>query len=358
MQLVSLILILTMFLALSSGLIIFLGVERGHRLRGALYLLAMVCFSIMLLNRPGRLTEVILSVIWVIYVAYIVLMVKKSHRTMAARGWTLMLLTVGILGGIALLFSVVLPGVGVHVEWITPYIVGLMIVGDYFTVLKYEIISLKTIALKLWTYAVFFVVGVCGYMLIFVGIGVWLFHIEMTSDILALSFIMVVIVGVILPVVNEMYLKIRVFIATDKLDTVYLVKRLNKMAAQNVDLVELARTLARYMRFEYVGIIVGGKLYGSSSSVKLSREQMVELGLMEVEKDGVWMKVEGRMKSMLEERHIAKMAALRDAKGKIFGQMLVGRPRGKSEMLKVDLDEINTVVNLVASIVDSKEKIR
>lgn len=355
MQLISLIFVIIMMLSLASGIIIFLGVEKGYRLRGAMYLLAMVGFSIMLLSRIGNFMENILAVIWLFYLAYIAFMVRKSKKTMVSRGWMMMLSTVGILGGASVLFSVALPHFNVHLEWITPFLVWLMILGHYFIVLKYEIISLKILALRAWTYAIFGSVAIISYMLIFTGIGTGLFHIEMSGDILALSLIMIIIVCMILPVINEMYMKIRIFISTDKLDTVYLVKKLNKLATRNVSLSELSQTLARYARFEYVGIILGSKVYGSKPQ-KFSREQIVEIGLLETEKDSVWLKLSGHAKKYLAEKEIIRVAELRDIKGVCIGQLLIGRPRGKSDILKADLDELDAVVNLIASIVDSKEK--
>ena len=356
MQLISLILVIIMMLSLASGIIIFLGVEKGYRLRGAMYLLAMVGFSIMLLNRIGNTMENILAVVWLFYLAYIMFMVKKSKRTMTSRGWTMMLSTVGLLGGACVLFSVVLPHFDVHLEWITPFLVWLMILGHYFIVLKYEIISLKTLALRAWTYAVFGSVAIISYMLIFTGIGTGLFHIEMSGDILALSLIMIIIVCMVLPVVNEMYMKIRIFISTDKLDTVYLVKRLNKLATQNISLEDLSRVLARYMRFEYVGIALKNKVHGSHPQ-KFTREQLTELNLLDTEKDSVWLVFSGHVKAWAREKEITRIAELRNAKGISFGQLLIGRPRGKSDIFKADLDELNAVINLVASIVDSKEKV-
>ena len=134
-----------------------------------------------------------------------------------------------------------------------------------------------------------------------------------------------------------------------------LVKKLNKLATRNVSLSELSQTLARYARFEYVGIILGSKVYGSKPQ-KFSREQIIEIGLLETEKDSVWLKLSGHAKKYLAEKEIIRVAELRDIKGVCIGQLLIGRPRGKSDILKADLDELDAVVNLIASIVDSKEK--
>ena len=51
---------------------------------------------------------------------------------------------------------------------------------------------------------------------------------------------------------------------------------------------------------------------------------------------------------------INAVAELQDAKGKTFGQILVGKPQGKMGFERRDLIQLEMIVNLVAAMIDTK----
>ena len=52
------------------------------------------------------------------------------------------------------------------------------------------------------------------------------------------------------------------------------------------------------------------------------------------------------------------VAELRNAKGKPFGQLVVGKPLGKSTFERRDLLQLEMIINLVATVIDSEKHLR
>ena len=49
---------------------------------------------------------------------------------------------------------------------------------------------------------------------------------------------------------------------------------------------------------------------------------------------------------------------MKNAKGKPFGQLIVGRPLGKASFERRDLVQLEMIINLVATVIDSEKHIR
>ena len=52
------------------------------------------------------------------------------------------------------------------------------------------------------------------------------------------------------------------------------------------------------------------------------------------------------------------VAELCNAKGKAFGQIIVGRPLGKTNFDRRDLLQLEMIINLVATVIDSEKHLR
>ena len=60
----------------------------------------------------------------------------------------------------------------------------------------------------------------------------------------------------------------------------------------------------------------------------------------------------------MDETNLKAVAELYNAKGKPFGQIIVGKPLGKSTMEHRDLIQLEMIINLVASVIDSGKHLR
>ncbi len=106
------------------------------------------------------------------------------------------------------------------------------------------------------------------------------------------------------------------------------------------------------MHFEYIGILIGGKLYGSDGrAIPEDTLKLVEkLGNPE---QGIWQEFDEKNEDW-RKLDFSAVAALRNASGKTFGQVIVGKPLGKNSFSRRDLVQVETIINLAAIIIDSK----
>ena len=127
------------------------------------------------------------------------------------------------------------------------------------------------------------------------------------------------------------------------------------MATEDVDLDELSKFLARNLHFGYIGMIVGGRLYGSKpiTAKRTELRPLTELGEPEY---GIWQDLDGEAKLLCDRLGVKAVAELRNAKGESFGQILVGRPLGKLGFERRDLIQLEAIVNLVAAIIDTRAR--
>lgn len=225
----------------------------------------------------------------------------------------------------------------------------------YLEVIKYRFFDVRNAIVKVWNYVTLASCAVIVYVIFYYFIAKELFHFHVNSDAIAINMIMILILVVILPILNGLNTAINARVLVQRVDLTYVIKRLNFLATHNVKLASLAAFLAKNLHFKTVGIVVDGKLYASSKKMRLSKDEISSIAKLK-DSDGVWQKISGKTEKTLNERGIKAVAVMRDAKGHPFGQVLIGQPMGKIDFEKRDLNEVSAILNLVASIVDSKNK--
>ena len=80
--------------------------------------------------------------------------------------------------------------------------------------------------------------------------------------------------------------------------------------------------------------------------------------MLEAAEGGIWQKIDGKNKKLFERLNLKAVAELRNAKGRSFGQILVGKPVGKMSFERKDLIQLEMIVNLVASVIDSEKHLK
>lgn len=285
----------------------------------------------------------------------------KHARTKRARSADYVLLGgLSVAGVVSLIFNIVLPISGEYgLIWVGPLTIGIVMISYFYAILRYRVVSISTGFLKTFAYVVTMAAGVMLYMLIFYLIFTALFKIPNPSaSILVLNFIMIIIVLLLIPVINEVTASIRSMIMVGQVDIAYVIKKLNKLATRNVDLRELAGFLADHLHFAYIGFIINGKLYGSKS-LAMSADEILQITHMKSTARGeVWQEPNKSVQKVLDELDLKAVAELRNAKGKAFGQIIVGKPLGKSSFERRDLIQLEMIINLVATVIDSEKHIR
>ncbi|MBR1801696.1 hypothetical protein IJ768_00500 [Candidatus Saccharibacteria bacterium] len=236
-----------------------------------------------------------------------------------------------------------------------PIAMGLLLILCYYAILRHNFILLSKKSLKFISYVVIVTTAAAAYMLIFSAIVTFLFKIErLSSEIYILNFLMITILLFILPITHEISQSVHSFIIKDEEYLVHLFGRMSKMYA-HADADKLAKFVARNLHLTYVGIVIDKKVHGSKNLDFSSAEIKLIKNLRDPEHD-VWQELDSGTKIMLENHKIAAVAAMRESKGKTFGQMLIGLPRGKNELEKADREQIAQIVNFIAAMIDSRSK--
>jgi len=284
---------------------------------------------------------------------------KHSGSKKVRNGDYILLAGLTISGVLSATFDLLLPLMGNYASiWVGPLSVSISMLAYFYAILKYRIISVSVRWLRVMAYMVVMSTGAAIYMLIFYLIFTALFKIPNPStSILVLNFIMIVIVLLLIPVINEITASIRSMISVGQVDLAYVIKKLNKIATKNVDLRELAGFLADHLHFAYIGFLINGRLYGSKA-LAMSADEIKEIGKLKDAGAGVWQEPNEKVEGILKELDLQAVAELKNAKGKPFGQLIVGRPLGKSDFARRDLVQLEMIINLVATVIDSEKHIR
>lgn len=261
-----------------------------------------------------------------------------------------------ILSGV---FNLILPPVTYSLIWVGPMSFAVVAIVYFYAALKYRIVSIASHWLRLLAYGVTMLSGVMIYMVIFYLVFTALFKIPNPSGaILALNFLMIVIVLLLVPVINEVNAAVKSAISVGQVDIAYVVKKLNRVASKNVDLRDLAGFLADHLHFSYIGFIINGRLYGSKALGMSSEELKHITHLRSTARGGVWQEPNKSVQKVFDDLGLRAVAELRNAKGRPFGQLVVGKPLGKSTFERRDLIQLEMIINLVAAVVDSEKHIR
>ncbi len=257
-------------------------------------------------------------------------------------------------------FDLVLPlWVRYDLIWVGPLSISITVIAFFYTAIKYRIISIATRWLHVMAYVVILSAGTAIYMVIFYVIFTALFKIPNPSaSILVLNFIMIVIVLLLIPVIQEANASIRSLIQTGQVDIAYVVKKLNHLATRNVDLRDLAGFLADHLHFAYIGFIINGRVYGSKSLAFSPAELSGIAHLKPSTRSEIWQEPNKTVQKTFDELGLYAVAELRNAKGKPFGQIIVGKPIGKSNFERRDLLQLEMIINLVATVIDSEKHLR
>lgn len=296
----------------------------------------------------------------VITVETTVMMAAFLYHTIKARskniriGNLFILITLCIAGGLSLVFDIILPAMGNYTDiWPGPLGMGVMVIAIYYAILRYRLMHLASTWLRILSYIILTASASVIYMVIFFLIFTALFKIPNPSpSIFILNFIMIVIVLLLTPVMTEANAFINSLISTGQVDLAYIVKKLNKMAT-NVDLNELADFLADHLHFSYIGFLVDGRIYGSGP-LALSTGEIREVSRLKTPEKGIWQEFNQPVSEAFHRLDINAVAQLNNAKGKPFGQILVGKPQGKMTFEHRDLVQLEMIINLVAALIDTK----
>lgn len=284
----------------------------------------------------------------------------KSARLKRVRQGDLFFIGGWIIAGIiAATFNMALPLFRYDLIWVGPLALGLLAIVFYYVLLKFRTVSVSSNSLKILSSIIMMFGGAIVYMLIFYIIFTALFKIPNPStSVLVLNFLMIVILLLLMPVIREITASINSLIQVGQVDIAYVIKKLNHLATRNVDLRDLASFLADHLHFAYIGFIINGRLYGSKPLTMSPSELSTIAHLKPSTSQELWQKPNKTVQKTFDELSLKAVAELRNAKGKPFGQIVVGKPLGKATFERRDLIQLEMIINLVATVIDSEKHLR
>ena len=341
----------------------------GAGLIGLIIYQPALLYSDFTLSNSGNIVNLVNGWFYYVYLTYFVAItsaflalliyriIKTRNKGLRA-GLNILLVGGAVTGTVSLIFDLLMPfWVRYDLIWVGPLTISATIIAHYYSILRYKVLSLSTTWLRILSYVILMSSAAIIYMIIFFIIFTALFKVPNPSpSIFLLNFIMVAAVLLMMPVFNESTAFIRSLVQTDKVDLAYVVKKLNQTANdKRVNLTELADFLATYLHFNYIGLFVRGRLYGSSS-MPVTVDELKQISLLKhPEKGGIWQNYNQPVAEIANRLEIRAIAELNDDKGKTFGQILVGKPTGKMNFDRKDLAQLEMIINLVAMIAEKKK---
>lgn len=323
--------------------------------------------SIELSENFGNIVHIEKSWFYLIYGAYFCITVGlymlgllyttyKAKSTNIKKANSMVFIGFSITGVIALIFDLILPYFGKYdTIWIGPLAMCVAWVFHYYAILRYHLINLSGRWLKYLSHIIIMSSAAIIYLTIFFIVFIAIFKVPSPSTaVIVLTSIMVIVVLLLFPVLSEISDYVRSLASVQDIDIVYIVKKLNLISKDYINYPELADFLAEHLHFQYIGIIVDKKLYGSCP-IKISSEKITKIANSRTPARGVWLALDDAEKADLKSHGIEAVAILRGGNGEVVGKIMFGRPMGNITFANRDSRPIETTLTLIASAISAEK---
>ena len=285
------------------------------------------------------------------FCAFLIHQIMHEKSKQARKGLLFFLIGLSVAGFLSLIFDIILPPTRYDLIWVGPLTIGLVIIGFYYAILRFKMITLKASWLRVMSYVVVMGSALIVYLLIFHLIFSALFKIANPSfQVILLNFIMIAIVLLLTPAISEIFALTKSWVMTKQINIVYIVKKITALNRKQIDLREMAGFLAEHMHFDNVGFLVNGRFYGSDD-FRMTAAALEEIEKLRKPERGIWQVVPKTREMQTAE--ISRVGVLTNTNGDVIGQMIIGKPLTKTSLSRQDLTEIEMIVNLMAVVVEN-----
>lgn len=288
-----------------------------------------------------------------VFCGYLIHQIRHARSRKTKKGYLFFLVGLMVAGLLSLVFDILLPPSRYDLIWVGPLTIGLVILGFYYAILRFKMISLSTNWLRVMSYVVIISSAVIVYLLIFHLIFSALFKVANPSfQVILLNFIMIGIVLLLAPAISEIHSLTKSWILTKQIDIAYIVKKITALNQRRLDLKEVSGFLAEHMHFTHAGFLVNGRFYGSED-FRLPSEELSAISKLKKPEKGVWQNIKELPKNEEKESEISRIGIMTNAKGETIGQIILGSPSSKATLDQKDLTEIEMIVNLMAVVIEN-----
>ena len=286
------------------------------------------------------------------FCGFLIYKIKHTTSKKAKKGYLFFLIGLAIAGLLSGIFDLLMPPFRYDLIWVGPMAIGLIILGFYFSILKFKMVSLNSSWLKILSSIVIVSGAFIVYLLIFHLVFSALFKVSNPSyQVILLNFIMIAIVLALVPAFSEIIDQTKSLIMTKQINLPYIVKKLSNEEGKKVNLKEISGFLSEYMHFSYIGFLVKGKFY-VADDCKRPAELLTKISKLPVPAHGAWQNTNSIDPELLKECEISRIAVLTGAGSEVMGQMIFGRPVSKTTLEHKDLVEVQMIVSLMGTIIE------
>ena len=303
------------------------------------------------------------------YISYIVLMVFEGINVIALilfrikhttnrgfkRAWKSFLICLAIGWTAAGIFDLYLPLFRYDLIWIGPLFIAIDFVIHYYAIIKYRLLDLASSWLKILSHIIVMSLAAVVYLTLFFVIFMALFKVPSpSSSVIILNVVMIIVVLLLFPVLNEISSYFRSLSSIKDIDLVYFVKKIQQMSKSYLDYHELANFLSDHLHFQYVGLVIDKKLYGSKPS-RITAAEITHISNYRTPIKGVWLALDDATRDELKKCGIEAIAILRNAEGVVVGKIMFGRPIGNISFRNRDIPALETALTLTAAAISSEK---
>ena len=286
------------------------------------------------------------------FCGFLIYRIKHTPNKNAKKGYLFFLFGLAAAGLLSGVFDLFMPPYRYDLIWVGPLAIGLIILGFYFSILKFKLVSLTSSWLKVLSSIVVVSGAFIVYLLIFHLVFSALFRVPSPSyQVVLLNFIMIAIVMALVPAFSEIMNLTKSLIMTKQIDVAYIVKKLTSLDSKKPNLKEISGFLSEHMHFSYVAFLVEGKL-SVADDCKMPAELLAKISKLPTPTHGAWQELGSLTPEVLKSSEISRIAVLTGANGEALGQMIFGRPVSKSNLDHKDLVEISMIISLMGTIIE------
>ena len=286
------------------------------------------------------------------FCGFLIYRIKHTPNKKAKKGYLFFLFGLAAAGLLSGVFDLFMPPYRYDLIWVGPLAIGLIILGFYFSILKFKLVSLTSSWLKVLSSIVVVSGAFIVYLLIFHLVFSALFRVPSPSyQVVLLNFIMIAIVMALVPAFSEIMNLTKSLIMTKQIDVAYIVKKLTSLDSKKPNLKEISGFLSEHMHFSYVAFLVEGKL-SVADDCKMPAELLAKISKLPTPTHGAWQELGSLTPEVLKSSEISRIAVLTGANGEALGQMIFGRPVSKSNLDHKDLVEISMIISLMGTIIE------
>lgn len=274
--------------------------------------------------------------------------IKIAKSAAVKRANSMVLIGFTVTGILALVFNFILPYFRQYsTVWVGILAMSIAWIFHYYAILRYRLLDLSSPWLKGFSHIIVMSLAAVAYLVIFFIIFAALFKVPAPSvQVIVLNVLMIIAVMLLFPALNELSTFIGSLASTDVVDVSYIVKKLTALVGYDVNLVELAGFLRDHLHFQYVGFVIDGEVYGSQQ-LKISADMVAKISKLRKSSGDIWLTPDEQLAEGLRKLDIVALAELRNSKGKVVGQVILGKPSGHISFEKRDLAPIEIVLQIV-----------